>query len=261
MPSMSIFRTVFEDGTVAESSRIPSLISSFAVASRSTEPDPTSSGQPLRRSFSGIERSGSTLPHFALLYETTGAELHYRNGDWVLHIHCKTDVEADTAEREPPENGTVLGGGLGVNTLAPTSTGTFWTGDEFGHWRREYEKRRGSLQQHGTRWAHENIRSAGRKGNGRFKPVLHRISNELIAEARENGCSVTAFGELSDIRERTGASWGLKWAFDRLYEYVEYKAEEYGIDVQQVPRKARHGVAHTADSSVQTTAKARTSSV
>jgi len=33
---------------------------------------------------------------------------------------------------------------------------------------------------------------------------------------------------------RTGASWGHKWAFDRLYEYVEYKTEEYGIDVEQV---------------------------
>ncbi|RZN63136.1 MAG: transposase, partial [Methanonatronarchaeia archaeon] len=118
--------------------------------------------------------------------------------------------------------------------LAVTSTGTFWTGDEFDHWRQEYEKRRGDLQQCGTRWAHENIQSVGRKEEGRFKQTLHRISNELVSEARENGCSVIAFEELTDIRERTGASWGHKWAFNRLYEYVEYKAEEYGIDVEQV---------------------------
>ncbi len=48
------------------------------------------------------------------------------------------------------------------------------------------------------------------------------------------GCSVIAFEDLTDIRERTGASWGHKWAFNRLYEYVEYKAEEYGITVEQV---------------------------
>ena len=167
-------------------------------------------------------------------YETTGAELHYSNGNWMLHIHCKTEVESDTSEQATTENGTVLGVDLGVNNLAVTSTGTFWTGDEFDHWRREYENRRGDLQECGTRWAHENIQAVGRKEEGRFKQTLHHISNELVAEAREHGCSVIAFEDLSDIRERTGGSWGHKWAFNRLYEYVEYKAEEYGIAVERV---------------------------
>ncbi len=181
----------------------------------------------------------SNTPHSEYLfsdeYETTGAELHYRDGDWMLHVHCKMNEEPDTSAQATTENGTVLGVDLGVNNLAVASTGTFWTGDEFDHWRREYEKRRGDLQQCGTRWAHENIQSVGRKEDGRFTLMLHRISNELVAEARESGCSVIAFEDLTDIRERTGASWGHKWAFDRLYEYVEYKAEEYGIVVAQVP--------------------------
>ena len=180
----------------------------------------------------------SDTPHSEYLfsdeYEIRGAELHYQNGDWVLHVHCKKEVESDTSEQATTENGTVLGVDLGVNNLAVTSTGTFWTGDEFDHWRREYEKRRGSLQQCGTRWAHQNSQSVGRKEEGRFKTMLHRISNELVAEARENECSVVAFEDLTDIRERTGASWGHKWAFDRLHEYVEYKAEEYDITVEQV---------------------------
>ena len=167
-------------------------------------------------------------------YETTGAELHYSNGNWMLHIHCKKDLEPNTPEQETIENGTVLGVDLGVNNLAVASTGTFWTGDEFDHWRREYENRRGDLQECGTRWAHENMRAVGRQEEGRFKQTLHHISNELVAEAREYECSVIAFGDLSDIRERTGASWGHKWAFSRLYEYVEHKAEEYGIAVEQV---------------------------
>ena len=179
----------------------------------------------------------SDTPHaeyfFSDEYETTGAELHYTNGNWVLHIHCKTDVESNTPE-EATENRTVLGVDLGVNNLAVASTGTFWTGGEFDHWRREYEKRRGDLQEHGTRWAHENIQSVGRKEDGRFTMTLHRISNELVAEARDHGCSVIAFEDLTDIRERTGASWGHKWAFNRLYEYVEYKAAEHGIEAEQV---------------------------
>jgi putative transposase len=167
-------------------------------------------------------------------YETTGAELQYQDGDWVLHVHCKREVESDTSAQAATENGTVLGVDLGVNNLAVTSTGTFWTGDGFDHWRREYEKRRGSLQECGTRWAHENIQSVGRKEKGRFKKMLHHISNELVSEARENGCSVIAFEDLTDIRDRTGASWGHKWAFNRLYEYVDYKTEEHDIAVEQV---------------------------
>jgi putative transposase len=170
---------------------------------------------------------------FSEEYETTGAELHYTNGNWMLHIHCKKEVESDTPD-QATENGTVLGVDLGVTNLAVASTGTFWTGEEFDHWRREYETRRGDFQEHGTRWAHQNIQSVGRKETGRFKLTLHRISNELVAEARENGCSVIAFEDLTDIRKRTGASWGHKWAFNRLYEYVEYKAAEYGITVDQV---------------------------
>jgi Transposase and inactivated derivatives len=150
----------------------------------------------------------------------------------MLHVHCKTEVESNTPDMEATENGTVLGVDLGVNNLAVASTGAFWTGDEFDHWRHEYKRRRDDLQKHGTRWAHQSIQSIGREQEGRFKLILHRISNELIGEALENGCSVIAFKNLTDIRERTGESWGHKWAFNRLYEYVENKAEEYGIDVE-----------------------------
>ena len=170
-------------------------------------------------------------------YEITSAELHRKHGEWQLHICCTTDVEIDTPTQAATENGTVLGVDLGVNTLAVASTGTFWSGDEFDHWRREYEKRRGDLQECGTRWAHENIQSVGRQEDGRFTQILHRISNELIAEARENGCTVIAFEDLTDIRERTGASWGHEWAFERLYDYVEYKAEAHDLTVDLVDPK------------------------
>jgi IS605 OrfB family transposase len=180
----------------------------------------------------------SDTPHAEYLfsdeYETTGAELHRKHGEWQLHIHCKKEMESDTPEQAITENGTVLGVDLGVNNLAVTSTGAFWTGDEFDHWRREYEKRRGDLQECGTRWAHENTQAVGRKEEGRFKLTLHRIANELVDEVRDHECSVIVFEDLTNIRERTGASWGHKWAFNRLYEYVEYKAAEYGIAVEQV---------------------------
>uniref|UniRef100_UPI00356ABF63 RNA-guided endonuclease InsQ/TnpB family protein n=1 Tax=Salinigranum sp. TaxID=1966351 RepID=UPI00356ABF63 len=129
----------------------------------------------------------------------------------------------------------VLGVDLGVNNIAVVSTGRFWSADEFNHWHREYESHRGSLQQCGSRYAHENIETVGRKETGRFEIYLHTVANELIEEAVEHDCSHIVFEELTHIRENIlKATWQHVWAFRRLYEYVEYKAEEYGVKVVQV---------------------------
>ena len=144
-------------------------------------------------------------------------------------------MKSDTLDQATTGHPTVLGVDLNVNQLAVTSTGTFWSGREFDHWRREYEKRRASLQQCGSRHAHENIQAVGRKETGRFKMMLHRIANGIIEQAAENGCTAIAFEELTGIRDRLPeASWGHEWACERLYEYVEYKAEPRGITVEQV---------------------------
>ena len=86
-------------------------------------------------------------------YEFRMATLQRRDGEWFLHASMRK-VEADDPEPDT-EHRTVLGVDLGVNNIAVSSTGTFWSAAEFNHWRREYEKRRGSLQQTGTRAAHE----------------------------------------------------------------------------------------------------------
>ena len=133
----------------------------------------------------------------------TGAELHTKDGEWFFHLRTKAEVESDIPEQATIGHSTVLG----VNQLAVTSTGTFWTGDEFDHWRREDEKRRALLPQCGSRHAHENIQSVGRKETGRFKMTLHRIAKGIIEEAAEHGCTVIAFEELTGIRDRlSGAS-------------------------------------------------------
>jgi putative transposase len=179
-------------------------------------------------------------------YEVTGAELHTKDGEWFLHLRTKAEMESDTSEQATTGHSTVLGVDLGVNQLAVTSTGMFWSGHEFDHWRRVYEQRRASLQQCGSRHAHENIQSVAMKETGRFKMMLHRIANGIIEEAAENGCTVIAFEALTGIRDRlSGASWGHKWAFERLYEYVAYKAELYGIDAETVdPENTSHRCSH-----------------
>ena len=174
-------------------------------------------------------------PHSAYLrsdeWEQTGATLHYRRGDFYLHVRTKADVD----DPEPVENGTVLGVDLGVENIAVTSTGVFWSADELTHWRQEYVERRKSLQECGTRDTHENVQAVGRTETGRFEQSLHCVANQLLEEAVESGCTVISFEDLTDIRERMpNARKFHEWAFRCLYEYVSYKAKERGIRVEQV---------------------------
>jgi Probable transposase. len=107
-----------------------------------------------------------------------------------------TEVSADTEHR------TVLGIDLGVNSLAVTSTGRFWNGDEYDHWCQEFEKRRGEMQQRGTQAAHNALLRLGKREAAWRKQYLHTVATEIVTEAVEHNCDGIAFEDLSDIRER-----------------------------------------------------------
>ncbi len=184
-----------------------------------------------------LPEEGRDTPHARYLfsdeYETTGATLHYRETTDEFYLHVRTKAGVGATDR--PENGTVLGVDLGVENIAVTSTGVFWSAAELNHWHREYEKRRGSMQQRGTRYSHEAIKRVGEKEAGRFKQLLHRVANGIVREAVDNECSYIAFEDLTNIRERLpGAKRLHAWAFNRLHEYVSYKTKELGIVVEQV---------------------------
>ncbi|QZP38267.1 RNA-guided endonuclease InsQ/TnpB family protein [Halobaculum magnesiiphilum] len=165
-------------------------------------------------------------------WEPTESTLTTRDGDYFLHMgfrRPKTDTERNTAE-----DGTVLGVDLGIENLAVTSTARFINGRELSHTLREFENVRAGLQQTGTRSAHRTLEQSSGRALRYVRDVLHRASNAIVDEALRYECDVIAFEDLTDIRDRTGASWGHKWAFRTLYEQVEYKAEADGISVKQV---------------------------
>ena len=165
-------------------------------------------------------------------WSVTESTLTARDGDYFLHIgfrRHKNDTERNTAE-----DGTVLGVDLGIETLAVTSTAYFFSGRELTHNLREFEKVRAGLQQTGTRSAHRTLEQSSGRELRYVRDVLHRASNAIVDEALRYDCDVIAFEDLRHIRDRTGASWGHKWAFRTLYEQVEYKAEAVGVSVKQV---------------------------
>jgi transposase len=93
-------------------------------------------------------------------WEKTEATLHKRDGTYYLHVAVKKEPDSDD---NTSEYGVVLGVDLNVDGyLAVTSTGAFLGyADYLNHKRNEYERRRGHLQQTGTRSAHLTIQSIG----------------------------------------------------------------------------------------------------
>jgi putative transposase len=187
-------------------------------------------------------------------WELTESTLSRRDGSYYIHLgfrrfatEAEREAQKEHNEDTTTEDGTVLGVDLGVANLAVTSTGVFISGDELTHWQHEYEQRRASMQQTGTRWAHVDMQRVGRKEEGRFMVMLHEASNALVDEADANDCTHIAFEKLDGIRDRLPwATWQHRWAFRKLFEFVSYKAVARGISVRQVnPRYTSQQCSHT----------------
>ncbi|MFD1585428.1 RNA-guided endonuclease InsQ/TnpB family protein [Halorientalis brevis] len=165
-----------------------------------------------------------------------GAKLRYDQQTDTYYLHVSIKQERDESSGET-ENRTVLGVDRNVNGyLAVTSTGVFiGNADLLNHKRREYERRRGQLQQQGTRSAHLTIESIGDRFARWSEDFLHQASKRLVAEAVSKGCSVIVFEDLEQIRERiSNASKFQQWAFRELKRQIEYKAHAEGITVESV---------------------------
>jgi IS605 OrfB family transposase len=175
-------------------------------------------------------------------YEFRMSTLQYDRQSESFYLHARmrrtTDEEESSINASSDaKHRTVLGVDLNVDgSLAVTSTGAFiGNADEMNHRRREFEKTRGSIQQAGTRSAHLSIQSMKDREHRWMQDELHRASNRILEEVRDHECTHIAFENLTDIRDRmAGAKRFHAWAFRRLYQYVEYKAEMFGIEVEQV---------------------------
>ena len=141
-------------------------------------------------------------------YEFRTSTLQYDQATDEFYFHVKTrkvDTDGEAVEIEGSNDighQTVLGIDLGVNSLAVSSTGTFWSGDEYDHWRQEFEKRRAAMQQRGTQAAHEALLRLGKRERAWRKQYIHTVANGIVAEAVAHDCDVIVFEDVTDIRER-----------------------------------------------------------
>jgi len=158
----------------------------------------------------------------------------YEDGEpYYLHLGLEKEDE-----EIKPLNPTVMGVDLGIDNLAVTSTGRFYSGQELKCERQRYEEIRGKLQDKGTRSAHLTIQQMSGRENRYACDTLHRISKSIVEEAEEHNVDVIVFENLKNIREDMPRSKQFhSWAFKQLYDYVKYKAKEKGITVEQTSPK------------------------
>jgi len=169
-------------------------------------------------------------------WQKQGAKLRYDRQTDTYYLHVSVKQERDESPEEA-ESRTVLGVDRNVDGyLAVTSTGAFiGNADLLNHKRREYERRRGKLQQQGTRSAHLTIQSIGDTFANWSEDFIHQASKRLVEEAVSRGCSVIVFEDLEQIRERiSDASKFQQWAFRELKRQTTYKARSEGITVESV---------------------------
>jgi IS605 OrfB family transposase len=170
-------------------------------------------------------------------YSFSTSTVHYDSEADEFYLHAVMEWELDVERPEKAEDSNVLGVDCNVNDhIAVTSTGEFiGNADYLNHQRREFEKRRASLQQTGTRNAHLTFQRIGDRFGRWSEDYLHRCSKAIVEEACRHGCTHIAFENLEQIRERIGDGKKFQqWAFNALQTMVEYKAEACGIAVESV---------------------------
>ncbi|MES3516807.1 MAG: transposase, partial [Natronomonas sp.] len=170
-------------------------------------------------------------------YSFSTSTVHYDSEADAFYLHAAMERELDVDSPEKAEHSKVLGVDCNVDDhTTVTSTGAFvGNADYLNHQRREFEKRRASLQQTGTRSAHLTYQRIGDRFGRWSENYLHRCSNEIVAEAKRHECTHIAFEGLEQIRERISDGKKFQqWAFNTLQKIVEYKASEHGIAVATV---------------------------
>ncbi|MCD2204924.1 RNA-guided endonuclease InsQ/TnpB family protein [Halobacterium sp. KA-6] len=170
-------------------------------------------------------------------YDFSTSTVHYDSEADEFYLHAAMEREIDASSPEKAQDSRVLGVDCNVDDhIAATSTGEFiGNADYLNHQRREYEKRRASLQQTGTRSAHVTSQRIGDRFGRWSNDYLHQCSKQLVAEAQRHGCTHIAFEDLEQIRERISDGKKFQqWAFRKLQEQTENKAELAGIVVETV---------------------------
>ncbi|MCR2821265.1 RNA-guided endonuclease InsQ/TnpB family protein [Lederbergia panacisoli] len=166
------------------------------------------------------------------------SELYEKRGRWFMAITLSFEVKQNSSEQGMK----MMGIDVGLRQLAVASVGTstiFFNGREMAYKRRRFASRRREL---GKAKKLSAIRTLKDKESRWMKDTNHKISRQIITFAWENGVHLIRMEDLAGIRHsaksRKEPGRNLhSWAHAQLQQFIQYKAQMKGIQVQYVNPK------------------------
>ena len=151
--------------------------------------------------------------------------------EWTVHFVCKETIETP----ESPGDG-VAGVDLGVSNIAAVAfpdeyvlyPGNVIKQDNHYFQQREYDTE-------GENGPSKQAQRLRQKRSRRETHFYHTLTKTIIEECVERGVETLVVGWPEEVRSedlgKTANKWLHTWAFDRLYQYLNYKGEAHGIEV------------------------------
>ena len=155
----------------------------------------------------------------------------WKGDEWTVHFVCKETIETP----DSPGDG-VAGVDLGVSNIAAVAfpdeyvlyPGNTIKQDNHYFQQREYDTE-------GENGPSKQAQRLRQKRTRRETHFYHTLTKTIIKECVERGVGTLVVGWPEDVRSddlgKTANKWLHTWAFDRLYQYLNYKGEEHGIEV------------------------------
>ena len=158
------------------------------------------------------------------------AKLVYRQGQFYL----QAVVEVPEAHLQEAQD--FLGVDLGIVSLATTSEGQVFSGQQVDAVRERYTGLKARLQKAGTKSAKRHLKKISGQEKRFKRNTNHIVSKQIVSVAKALGLGI-ALEELSGfkttVRKAQREQFG-KWAFGQLAAYITYKAAIAGIEVVKV---------------------------
>lgn len=167
------------------------------------------------------------------------AELYEKKGRWFVSVSISFESEKPKIFSIEPRT---MGIDVGLNYLAVASIGTkslFFKGKETAFRRRKFSTIR---KQMGKKKRLKSIVKLKDKESRWMKDVNHKLSRQIVNFAQANGVRLLRLEDLTGIRftakSKKEAGRNLhRWAHYQLQQFIHYKAEMVGIEVEYVSPK------------------------
>ncbi len=199
-----------------------------------------------------LRRMSAPALVLSILGEYLGADIRKVELTWRAG-HYELCLTVDTGPENPPvkENGQVAGVDLGEVNIAAVATeagdALVVSGRALRSVKRLRNKRQATLTsllsrcKPGSKRHRRLMRSKARasaKLHCQQRDILHKASRQVVEFCQANDVHVIAVGDVRDVQERVdrGAKANQKisqWAHGQFIQYVSYKAQKYGMQVEQ----------------------------